>query len=88
MLLKVLIGARNLPECMTLTKLADLDFELDKSADLSDLHDGVSGPDMHDILEDASCASCLGTIRVGDYVCWGVCYSCAKIFGKLPEFLS
>lgn len=71
MLLKASIGVLNFLEYTILTKLADLDFDFDKFANLSDLHDGPSGPDMHDILEDWNCPDCSGPLRVGDYVCWG-----------------
>jgi hypothetical protein len=44
-------------------------------------------PDMMDLLEE-KCPQCNGEYLVGDYVCWDMCYECAKRNGLLSEFLS
>ena len=54
---------------------------------LKDL-DNVRKPDMFDVIEDTKCPDCFGELSVGSYVCWGMCYECAKKSGKLPKFLS
>jgi hypothetical protein len=55
--------------------------------DLEIMEDRGQYPDMHDLLEE-KCPQCNGEYHVGDYVCWDMCYACAKRNGLLPQFLS
>ena len=33
---------------------------------------------LFDILEDAECPACRILLKVGEYVCWGVCFNCLE----------
>lgn len=57
--------------------------------DLSDLKDTDEStwPSMDDLMPEP-CPVCAGPYKVGDEMCWGECYMCAKKAGKLPKFLS
>jgi len=51
--------------------------------DLKNMEDRGQYPDMMDIMEGETCPLCDGEYRVGDFVCWGMCYECAKRNGLL-----
>lgn len=38
------------------------------------LHSDVD-EDMYKVY-NSPCPECIGSMLVGDYVCWGICYSC------------
>jgi len=47
---------------MKITDLASIDPTIDR--------------DMQDVLEGVHCPECLGEMRVGDWVCLGMCFFC------------
>lgn len=56
--------------------------------DLTKIEQSSGYPSMEELMEGETCPLCDGEYRVGDFVCWGMCFTCAKRNGLLAEFLS